>query len=127
MRKSDGAKCLPMDAYMIISAKSRIADDITRIFPGCGVVPWNPIKMELTGHTKRAVEFVRDAVKRGETWIALQSIYNALGVTRTNFNKLVRRKDKWVDTISELRLEEDKGPNGRLGLRAIGQFTTARN
>jgi hypothetical protein len=112
---------------MIVSAKSRIADGITRIFPGCSVVPWTPIKIELTGHTKRAVEFVRDAVKRSETWITLQSIYNTLGVTRTNFNKLVHRKDKWVDAISELRLGEDKGPNGRLGLRAIGQFTTARN
>jgi hypothetical protein len=119
VRKSDGAKCLPMDAYLIASTKSGIATDITRIFPGCSVVPWTPVKKELSGYTKMAVAFVRRAVERGETWITLRSIYEDLGIPRTNFNKLVRRRAEWNDAISELGLETDKGPQGTLGLRVV--------
>jgi hypothetical protein len=121
VRRSHGAKCLPMDAYLIASAKSGIAKDIIRIFPGCRIVPWTPEKKVLTGQIKSAVEYVRSAIDTGQTWISYRSIYKALGTDRTNFRKWVLKKDDWKDAIAELGLEMAQGPQRAMGLRHIDQ------
>jgi hypothetical protein len=119
VRKSDGAKCLPMDAYVIASSKSRIGTDITRIFPGCQVVPWRPVKKEPSGLVKSALEYVRSAIDRRETWISFNSISEALGVDRSNFRKWVLKKDDWEDAIDKLGLELAVGPGRAKGLRVV--------
>jgi hypothetical protein len=119
VRKSDGAKCLPMEAYVIASSKSRIGTDITRIFPGCRVVPWRPVKKEPSGLVKSALAFVQSAIDRRETWISFNSIAEALGVHPSNFRKWVRKKDDWEDAIDALGLELAVGPRRAKGLRVV--------
>jgi hypothetical protein len=117
VRKSDGPKCLPMNAYLIASKKSGIANDVTRIFPGCKIAPRRPMKTEPTGLVKSALAFVRSALQRGETWISFKSIREALQVDPSNFRKWVLKKDDWRGAIDELGLAETAGPRGVKGLR----------
>ncbi len=121
VRKSDGAKCLPMDAYVIASSKSRIGTDITRIFPGCRVVPWRPVKKEPAGLVKKALNHVRSVIDHGETWVSFKSIWEALKVDRTNFRKWVLKKDDWKHGIDAMGLETAEGPRRAKGLRTVGQ------
>ena len=111
-----------MHAYLIASSKSGIAKDLRRIFSGCRVVPWTPEKKELTGHTKAAVGSVRSAVGRGETWISFRSIYEALGVDRTDFRKWVLKTDAWKDAIAEHGLATAQRRHRAMGLRVVDQW-----
>lgn len=104
---------------MIASSKSRIGTDITRIFPGCRVVPWRPVKKEPSGLVKSALAFVQSAIDRRETWISFNSIAEALGVHPSNFRKWVRKKDDWEDAIDALGLELAVGPRRAKGLRVV--------
>jgi hypothetical protein len=104
---------------VIASSKSRIGTDITRIFPGCRVVPWRPVKKEPSGLVKSALEFVQSAIDRRETWISFNSISEALGVDPSNFRKWVLKKDDWEDAINELGLELAEGPRRAKGLRIV--------
>jgi hypothetical protein len=120
VRRSKGAKCHPMSAYVIASARSGVPEDLATIFPGCSVVPWSPTKRNLQGHAKAALDYVRSAADRGEDWIAFTTIRTALGIRdKTNFRSRVQRLPDFIDAARALGFEVSTGPRGAKGLRRV--------
>ena len=79
MRKSDGAKCLPMDAYVIASSKYHHRHRHYRHLPwlsGCALETGEEGTVRPGG--KAALAFVQAAIDRRETWISFNSISEAL-------------------------------------------------
>ena len=118
VRKSDGARCHPMTAYVIASTVSGIPEDLATIFPGCHVVPWRTGVKPLTGRLKVAIDFVEDALRRGETWIPLADVRDAVGCDKANFRRSITKGPEWFEQLARLGLEEvAAGPRGAKGLR----------
>lgn len=117
VRRSDGGKCQPMTAYVIASSRSGIPKDLTTIFPGCSVVPWEPLKRPLSGPVKRALVFVEAALGQGEEWIPLPAIRVALRMDPSNFRKRVTSGQPWKEAITSLGLAVTSGPGRVHGLR----------
>ena len=120
VRRSMGAQCHPMSAYVIASARSGIPQDLTTIFPGCSVVPWTPSKRNLQGHAKAALDFVRSAAERGESWIGFAAIRTALRIKdKGNFRKRVQNRPDFIGAARALGFEPSTGPHGAKGLRRV--------
>jgi len=116
VRKSDGAHCQSMTAYIIASPRSGIPKDLARIYPGCRVRPWNPLQPPLRGKLKAAVEYVKEAMARGETWIPLAKIRNAVRMSAKDWRRRITKSAGWKQAIADLGLATTKGHRGALGL-----------
>jgi hypothetical protein len=105
VRRCDGERCHPCDAFIIASVRTGIPGQIKEIFPGCTVKPWRPVERTLRGHVKAAVEFIEGwldkAPRRGET-LPFKVVSKALGITPTNFRSDVRFHPEFVEAIAEL-------------------------
>ncbi len=112
VRKSDGERCHPMTAYVIASPRSGIPKDLTTIFPGCSVVPWNPTKKALRGNLKRAVDFVEKAFTGGAERLTYGDIRMALNVKEDNFREKVTKLVDWTKSLAGLGLVVTKGARG---------------
>jgi hypothetical protein len=72
--------CAPCNAYIIAAPRSGIPEALPVIFPGCRVVKWQPVKKELRGKVKEAVEFVVDWFKKNpDGLLRFNVVQKALG------------------------------------------------
>ena len=104
VRKSDGDKCWPMNAYVIASPRSGIPQDLTTIFPGCRVVAWRPNRRALRGNLKRAVEYVGKAFGEGAEKVTYGDVREALKMTPNKFRETVTNLPGWTDALADLGL-----------------------
>ena len=58
VRKSDGAKCLPMEAYIVGATRHGIPAACRAIFPNCDVRTWAPEGQQLHGKLAEAMKIV---------------------------------------------------------------------
>jgi hypothetical protein len=119
VRKLDGDRCLPMDAYIIAAPVSRIPAALVSIFPGCAVQRWDPLGFKLTGHVKAAIEYVQAAFASGIDWLPYPSIAEHLGIDRRNFGRDVSKRPEWADAVAALGAEITKGKRCVLGVRLL--------
>ena len=112
VRKSNGNRCQPMTAYVIASPRSGIPKDLTTIFPGCSVVPWNPTKKALRGNLKRAVEYVETAFVGGADRLTYGDIRTALNMKADKFREKVTKLADWTNTLADLGLVVTAGARG---------------
>jgi hypothetical protein len=56
-----------VNAYIIASAGSGIAEELPTIFPGCDVVLWKPVTTDLKGKAGEALKFVIGSIEAGAT------------------------------------------------------------
>ena len=118
VRKSDGSRCLPMNAYVIASTRSGIPDDLARIFPGCRVAPWQPGKApKPKGAVARALAFVQVRLAAGDDWIAAASIREAIKLDPSTFRRRVAQRSEWKAALPALGVVEAVGQRGARGLR----------
>jgi hypothetical protein len=118
VRKSDGPRCLPMDAYLIADPRSGIGDVLPTIFPGATMLPWEPLKAPLKGHLATAVAFAKDAFARGEQAVTYAAIRAHLGIDRRNLGRLVTSRPEWSAAVADLGAEVVmQGRRGASGLR----------
>lgn len=108
VRKCDGDKCHPMNAYIIASVRSGIPSSLQSIFPGASIVPWLPIERELKGHVKDAVEFLEGWVRRASPFDTLpfSTTARAIGMSPKDFTKDVRKHDHFMSAIAEMGIVE---------------------
>lgn len=118
VRKSDGAKCKAMSAFIIASPKSGIPNDIPSIFPGCRVVDWNAKETAARGY-QRAVAYIQSALASGETWVAQRTVAAALKMDPRNFRKRVLRRPEFQAALAGLQLVTARGPKGAVGFRPL--------
>src|SRR6201982_3750477 len=82
VRKCQGDMCAPCNAYIIAAPRSGIPEALPAIFPGCRVVKWQPVKKELRGKVKDAVEFVVDWFKKNaDGLLRFNVVQKALGIS----------------------------------------------
>jgi len=86
VRKPLGDGCHPCDVYIIASRRTGIEDDLPQIFPDCKIVKWAPIPRELSGHQKRAYDFVRKWFQTKSDDLRLADVLKTIGVSRYNFD-----------------------------------------
>lgn len=67
VRKCRGVSCPEVNAYIIASAGSGIAEELPTIFPGCDVVLWKPVTTDLKGKAGEALKFVIGSIEAGAT------------------------------------------------------------
>jgi hypothetical protein len=126
VRKSEGDKCRPMQAYVIASERSGLGQMIPTIFPGCSLVPWTPLQRPLPGSVKAALDYTDKALARGETWIPLSALRTALKINdKQNFRKRVLNNPAWTDGLSSRRLSVVVGPRRERGVGRSGEALTA--
>jgi hypothetical protein len=121
VRKSDGKKCQPMQAYIIATSQSGMADILAEAFPGSTVVAWDPLKNADKSKAKAALDFVDKALADGQQWVPYAAIREAIKVPdKTNFRRDVLNHPTWKQGLLARRLEVDQ-PRGRPhGLRRAG-------
>jgi hypothetical protein len=92
VRKCSGDTCHPCDAYIIASATSSIPGTLKRAFPGCHVLPWEPIEPILTGKVKDASDFVNAWFSNGNREpLLFKTVQKRMGIKHAgNFKKNVR-------------------------------------
>lgn len=101
VRRSDGARCFPMNAYVIASAKSGIMETLPDIFPGCSLLDWRPgPPEEPTGKLKEAIEIIGAEVASGVSEISLAAVRDGLSMSNGSFKKRILDDPRW-----EARLE----------------------
>ena len=130
VRKSDGAKCLPMDAYIIGATRHAIPAAVRTIFPGCDVKTWMPGGSVLRGKMAEAMAIVEDAMAPGGPgWIAYATVRNSMTppMDKANFRRNIVNHPDWHDAISGRPWSvTGVGPGGRLpGLRRDDAETLA--
>ena len=120
VRKSDGAKCLPMNAYVIASKRSGIAGLLTTLFPGCEVMVWREAEKKIPDKLREALEVVRAAMDSGATSVSTTTIRHAIKVDRQNLPKLVTNRPEWVPSLAAMGMQFATG-RGRAGaVRRVG-------
>ena len=125
VRKSDGERCLPMAAYLIAGPRSGIGGTLTTIFPGCAVVPWEPLRSPPKGHLLTALGFVKLALSRGASTISYAAIRQHAGVDRRNFGRLVSQRLEWREGVEALGVEiVVSARGGATGLRVVSPAAT---
>ncbi|MGI4976927.1 MAG: hypothetical protein ACRYG6_08300 [Janthinobacterium lividum] len=119
VRRCDGDRCQPMTAYIVASPKSKIAAEVPRVFPGCTIATWEPLKVEATGKLRDAVRWLTAAIEGGRTELTYAEVYRAIGLTKTNFAQRIAKADAWAAAITGLDAEVVRGPRGALMVRLL--------
>ena len=127
VRKSDGDRCQPMEAWIIASARSGIPNDLAEIFPGCSVRPWKPTeaRKKITGKPLKALEVAREAVAAGSLWVPYGDLARSVQMDPRNFKKRIAANDGWRAAVSTLGLSPAQGARGAWGLMRIGTVERA--
>ena len=120
-RKGQDGDCGEMEAVIPQVRQTGLSDDDYRgMFPGVdlrtdrSLMPAKP----LTGRLRRMAEHVSARLAEGATEISNPSIYEALGIDRTDFAKLVR-KPEWQAFVAALGWQP-QALKGRVGgMRAV--------
>jgi len=107
VRKCDGASCPKVDAYIIASSRSGIAEQLPVIFPGVNVVPWRPVQRALKGKAGDAARFIIDAIAGGAQSVPFSAVREHIGVDNAaNFNRNIRRHAEFTEVIAEQGIAE---------------------
>ena len=119
VRKSDGDRCLPMDAYLIATKRSGIGDLLPTIFPGCTVLRWDPLseKQTLTPSLRAAREFLQRELAKGITEVTYRDLQVALRISPKKFPERVSQRPEWPELIAGLGLETYGGTKRARGVR----------
>lgn len=127
VRRSNGADCHPMNAYIIASGHSGIPKELATIFPGCTIVPWTaaPVDRGLTGKLKEAADYIQDATRKGTTRLSYRGIQGAIQVQSNNFRKLVTGRPAWAELLADLGMETYGGATRATGIRLKGAGSAA--
>ncbi len=118
--KSDGDKCQPQRTFIIASKHSWVAEDLPRVFPGCRVVPWQPMRPALKGNLKRAVDHVKRVFDAGAVEITVREVREALRIGDRNFRRDVTTKPDWRAALDRLGVGQERGYKGAGMLRRAG-------
>jgi hypothetical protein len=95
VRKSDGDKCQPMDAYVIATPQSGMGEILSEAFPGATVVDWSPLGPSRT-KAQLALAYLDAEFEGGSDWIAFGDIKAAIGTPdKKNFRRDVLKKPDW--------------------------------
>ena len=108
VRKSNGSQCLPMDAWVIASARSGIPEDIAAIFPGCVVRTWRPGGQapRLSGKSQQAFEALQAELSAGALWVSFSTIADRLGMDRRDLKRDIVSREPWQQAIAAIGAEE---------------------
>lgn len=118
VRKCDGVKCAPCDAYIIADPRSGIPAMLRdgTIFPGCSVVECAPVKKELSGRVASAIAYISACLcEGGEKKVTLSDVRKHLKVNdRSSFSKEVIGHRNFKVALAEhgIVLVAQKGQNG---------------
>ena len=125
VRKSDGPRCLPMDAYLIAASNSGIGEALTTIFPGCTVVAWDPLGEADGGPVAAAEEFLQRELARGKQRVSYKTIQETIGVTSKHFAERVTARPEWARVMDRLGLETYGGTRRARGVQRRGPIRLA--
>ena len=106
-----------MDAYIIAHPRSGIGEALQGIFPGCRVVPWEPLGAATDAYVSAAESFLRRGIEEGRTTFAFTEIQKAVGVSSKHFAERVTRKPEWQDLLDRLGLVTYGGLKRPRGVR----------
>jgi len=111
VRACQGDVCAPCHAYVIASGRSRIADELRTVFPGCKVVAWTPRTEKLPGKVGQALDYITDRLDtEPEALVPFRDVMDAIGMAdRSNFRKVVRKDHRFIDRLQSLSIFE--GPD----------------
>jgi hypothetical protein len=101
VRQLDGERCKKMNAYIIASKRSGIADLIPSIFPGCNISLWREDE-RTPGKVAEAIAYMEKLTRDGAVKLSYREIQIAIGVTSNNFAKLVTGHDIWAKALHSL-------------------------
>lgn len=119
VRRSDGARCQAMTAYIIAAPRSGIAGEVPRVFPGCTVEAWEPLHVEVTGKLKEAIGCLTEAFEGGRIEVSYAEVCTTIGLDKGNFSARITKADAWKAAIDGLGAEIIRGPRGALYVRAL--------
>ena len=119
VRKSDGARCQPMTAYVIASPRSGIEEEAATVFPGCSQEAWEPLKVEAQGKVKEAIDHLTAAFAAGRTEVSYLEVYEALGLDRGSFSTRIAKAPAWMQTVDALGAEVGRRTRGALWVHLL--------
>jgi len=126
VRVCEEGMCSPCDAYIIASTKSGIERSLPRIFPGCNVVRWKPVKSVLTGKVKEAVEFIDGWFEDNpqEDFLPFRTVMKTMGMkSASNFRKAVRQHSGFMEAMDDRFIREHGKGKYRTGfLRLSAEY-----
>jgi len=119
VRKADGEQCGRCDTYIIAAPNTRIGQSLTKVFPGCKVVPWEPVEQELKGKPKQAIEFIRGWFEEHPTEVLpFTTVREAIGVKHSShFTQSIRQHEGFQKALEAIRVEECGGKTRMTGFR----------
>jgi hypothetical protein len=118
VRKADGNQCGRCDAYVIAAPNTRIGQSLTEVFPGCKVVPWEPVEEELRGKPKRAIDFIQKwFAKHPEEALPFTVVRKAVDVHSSYFTTHIRKHAGFQKALEAIRVEECGGTKRARGFR----------
>jgi hypothetical protein len=117
VRRLDGDKCMPMDAYVIADVTSGIPAALATVFPKCKRVRWNPLREPATDHMGRAIEVVEQLAEVGIGQIPYKFIREQIALKDVkNWRSRIQSRDEWIDTCANLGYVQTKLKGGGQGL-----------
>ncbi len=120
VRVCRGGRCAPCDAYIIAHASSGIEQALPSIFPGCSVVPWQPVRQVLMGKLKDALEHIEGqfTVHGDDHFVPFAEVKTAIGVKdASNFRKNIRQHPDFQAALAERMIFEDGQGKRAAGFR----------
>jgi hypothetical protein len=122
VRKSDGDKCHPANAYIIASVRSGIPAALPTIFPGCKVAGWSPVPRNLKGDAEAAYQFVEAWARKASPGAVLKfrDVQREVGIDRRTFTDTIRRGMPFREAIAELGVVEWAKGKYSTGYRLVG-------
>ncbi len=103
VRRSDGAGCHPMDAYVIAHVSSGIGASVPEVFPGAEITKWQPVPVELGEKARKAFDYIvaaADFLEDGGV-VKFKEVVKAANLSRDYFNKELRRNEDFVQALAE--------------------------
>jgi hypothetical protein len=107
--------CAPMDAYIIAAKNTGIPRMLPQVFPRCEVLRWQPVKQEVGGHIKAALDEI-DKVggnSGGFFMLSFKEHRSMLGVTPQLYKDRIRNHIVFKDELKKRGISE-WGRGGRM-------------
>lgn len=108
VRQCIGGECAPCDAYVIASVQTGIPDTLAKMFPGCQLLDWKPIRRALRGKVGQAVGYLRDRFSDPMVeLVKFKEVMKAIGMNYSqSFRDDIRRHPEFKAEVAELGLVE---------------------
>jgi hypothetical protein len=94
VRLCEGDRAMPMNLYIIAKEQTGITPTMLKtIFPGCDVMPWEPVAQEFRGDMRRVKEYLLANFKTPEQEILCKEICASLDIAKSsNLNRILKDK-----------------------------------